>query len=160
MNNRTGTKFACAIRKYGKDNFIIEQIDSANNKDELDQKEIYWIKYYNSIIEGYNSVNGGGDSNTYKYKTKEEMKNIKEKLRQTKLRELNPNARSIKCKNINTQKELFFNTLIECQLYFNEKQHSFITTRCLHKTKYLYKGEWLISYQNEDYINDYTLEKK
>ena len=159
LSNRTNTKFAKAIRKYGKDNFIIEEIDTAQSKEELNQKEIYWINYYNSILEGYNSVDGGGDSNTYKYKTEEEMKKIKEKIRQTKIKELNPNAHSVKCKNINTQEELFFNTLIECQEYFNETNHNFITRRCLHKTKYLYKKEWLISYQNENYIEDYTIEK-
>lgn len=159
LSNRTNTKFAKAIRKYGKDNFIVEKIDTAQNKEELNQKEIYWINYYNSILEGYNSVDGGGDSNTYKYKTEEEMKEIKEKIKQTKIKELNPNARSIKCKNINTQNELFFNTLIECQEYFNEINHNFITRRCLHKTKCLYKKEWLISYQNENYIEDYTIEK-
>ena len=159
LSNRVNTKFAKAIRKYGKDNFIIEEIDTAQSKEELNQKEIYWIYYYNSILEGYNSVDGGGDSNTYKYKTEEEMKEIKEKIRQTKIKELNPNAYSVKCKNINTQEELFFNTLIECQEYFNEINHNFITRRCLHKTKYLYKKEWLISYQNENYIEDYTIEK-
>lgn len=160
LNNRTNTKFARAIRKYGKDNFIVEQIDTANNKDELNQKEIYWINYYNSIIEGYNSVDGGGDSNTYKYKTDEEMNLIKEKIRKTKLKELNPNARAVKCKSIKTNQELLFNTFIECQNYFNEKNHDFITRRCTHKTKYLYNGEWLISYQDENYIKDYTLEKR
>ena len=159
LSNRTNTKFARAIRKYGKDNFIVEEIDTATNKEELNQKEIYWINYYNSILTGYNSVDGGGDSNTYKYKTEEEMKQIKEKIRLTKMRDLNPNARAIKCRNVKTQEELFFNTLIECQEYFKETQHNFITRRCLHKTLYLYRGEWLISYQNEEYIKSYTLEK-
>ena len=111
-------------------------------------------------MKGYNSADGGGNSNTYKYKTEDEMKEIKEKIRQTKLKGLNPNAHFVKCKNINTQEELFFNTLLECQEYFNEKNHNFITRRCLHITKYLYKEEWLISYQNEDYIEDYTREKR
>ncbi len=159
LSGRTNTKFAKAIRKYNKENFIIEQIDDASNKEELNRKEIYWIKYYNSIIEGYNSVDGGGDSNTYKYKTEEEMEIIKEKIRQTKVGELNPNAHGVKCKNIKTKEELLFNSCIECQRYFNESNHNFITKRCLHQTKYLYKGEWLISYLNEDYITDYTLEK-
>ena len=159
LNNRVNTKFAKAIKKYGRDNFIVEEIDTAKTKTELNQKEIYWINYYNSILKGYNSVDGGGDSNTYKYKTEEEMEKIKEKIRQTKIGELNPNAHSLKCKNINTQEELFFNTLIECKNYFKETHHNFITTRCLHRTKYLYKGEWLFSYQDEEYIKDYTIEK-
>ena len=32
-----------AIRKYGKENFIVETIDSALLIDDLNEKEIYWI---------------------------------------------------------------------------------------------------------------------
>ena len=49
-----------AIKKYGKSNFIvevIEEIDSAN----LNDREKYWIKYYNSYNNGYNSTKGGQD---------------------------------------------------------------------------------------------------
>ena len=49
-----------AIKKYGKSNFIvevIEEIDSAN----LNDRERYWIKYYNSYNNGYNSTKGGQD---------------------------------------------------------------------------------------------------
>jgi group I intron endonuclease len=53
------TKLSRAIRKYGKENFVIEQIDSANNRLELNQKEIYWISHYNAIKEGYNIREGG-----------------------------------------------------------------------------------------------------
>ena len=49
------TKFYRAVRKYGRNNFFIETIDSATNQDELDDKEIYWINYYNAIEDGYNS---------------------------------------------------------------------------------------------------------
>ena len=51
-----------AIRKYGNKNFTKEIIDEANNKKELDYKEIYWIKYYNSNEGqiGYNITDGGG----------------------------------------------------------------------------------------------------
>lgn len=49
-----------AIKKYGKSNFtveVIEEIDSAN----LNDREKYWIKYYNSYNNGYNSTKGGQD---------------------------------------------------------------------------------------------------
>jgi hypothetical protein len=49
-----------SINKYGEDNFEFETIDSANNLDELNDKEIYWINFYNSVSpNGYN-VTGGG----------------------------------------------------------------------------------------------------
>ena len=60
-------KFHNAIRKYGKENFKIEQIDSADSKEELDKKEIYWISYYNSIENGYNMKEGGFRGVGYKH---------------------------------------------------------------------------------------------
>ena len=39
LNNILDTHFARAIRKYGKENFIIEVIDSAETQDELNKKE-------------------------------------------------------------------------------------------------------------------------
>lgn len=49
-----------AIIKYGKSNFtieVIEEIDSTN----LNDREKYWINYYNSYNNGYNSTKGGQD---------------------------------------------------------------------------------------------------
>lgn len=52
-----------AIKKYGIDNFVISQIDHADSIDELNEKEIYWIKYYNCIApNGYNIEKGGKNS--------------------------------------------------------------------------------------------------
>ena len=104
INNILDTHFARAIRKYGKDNFIIEEIDTAQTQDELNQKEQYWIRFYNSVEEGYNETDAiskcGG--NTYRSKTEEEMEIIKEKIRQTKIGTKNPMARKIKRTNIIT----------------------------------------------------------
>ena len=36
-----------AIMKYGKESFTIEQIDQAESKEEIDEKERYYIKYFN-----------------------------------------------------------------------------------------------------------------
>ena len=54
VNNNLDTHFARAIRKYGQAKFVIEQIDIASSQDELNKKEQYWIKYYDSINKGYN----------------------------------------------------------------------------------------------------------
>lgn len=43
------------IKEYGKENFTIEEIDSAKTFEELDSKEKYWIKELNTIFpKGYN----------------------------------------------------------------------------------------------------------
>ena len=70
------------------------------------------------------------------------MKPISEKIRLGKLGEHNPNSKSVKCYNIETNKEIFFETIKACQEYFGEKHHRFITTRVLKQTLSLYKGIW------------------
>ena len=48
-----------AIKKYGKENFKCTLIDTAENKEDLNFKEKFWIQYYNSNIDGYNLTPGG-----------------------------------------------------------------------------------------------------
>lgn len=48
-----------AIKEFGAENFFIEQIDSAESKEEAKEKEVYWIKFYNAIGNGYNTSPGG-----------------------------------------------------------------------------------------------------
>lgn len=52
-----------AMRKYGKNNFFIEMIEECSIK-EVDEREKYWIKYYNTYYDGYNATLGG-DGTTY-----------------------------------------------------------------------------------------------
>ena len=51
-----------AIFKYGKDNFTFEVIEEVP-KQQLNEREEYWIKYYNSYTDGYNSTKGGQKGN-------------------------------------------------------------------------------------------------
>lgn len=54
------TAIKSAIKKYGKDSFTIEQLDTANTTDELNEKEIYWIEKLNTVTpNGYNLTHGG-----------------------------------------------------------------------------------------------------
>lgn len=50
-----------AIKKYGKEHFRIELIEEIPNctYDLLNEREIYWIAFYNSYHCGYNSTKGG-----------------------------------------------------------------------------------------------------
>lgn len=47
-----------AIKKYGVKNFTFEVLEECQ-PEELDIKEQYWIKYYNTYEEGYNLTMGG-----------------------------------------------------------------------------------------------------
>lgn len=51
-----------AIKKYGKENFTIQQIDSASNLEELNKKEIDWINKLDTLNLGYNLHLGGGST--------------------------------------------------------------------------------------------------
>ena len=152
MNNILDTHFARAIRKYGKDNFIIEEIDTANNQNELNDKEQYWIRYYDSIQNGYNETDAiskcGG--NTYLSKTEKEMDIIKEKIRQTKLGKKNPMARKIKRTNIITNEIDIFDTVISCAQACGIKNgKTSITTRLNGEVKSPFKKLWIFEYYDE-----------
>lgn len=54
------TKLYCAMRKYGKDGFDYDVIESdIQDISELKAREIYWIAYYDSYHNGYNMTPGG-----------------------------------------------------------------------------------------------------
>lgn len=58
--NSTCSLLKQAIQKYGKEAFVLEQIDIAESREELNQKEKEWIKKENSMTpNGYNSDPGG-----------------------------------------------------------------------------------------------------
>lgn len=69
-----------AFRKYGPDNFILEQIDTASTQEELDQKEIYWIEQHKSYGKGYNMTPGGKGDNAM-------TDDIKSKISETRKRQ-------------------------------------------------------------------------
>lgn len=53
-------KFYNAMRKYGYENFTYEVIEECDKSQEiLDERERYWIEYYDSYENGYNSTRGG-----------------------------------------------------------------------------------------------------
>lgn len=75
----SGTILKRAIKKYGKDNFVKEIIEWCLTREELNQREIYWISKLdarNSLI-GYNLASGGEGGNL----GKEAVKKIGDALR-------------------------------------------------------------------------------
>lgn len=54
-----------AMRKYGIDNFTFEIIEECSEDDNLNEKERYWIEYYNSFKNGYNETQGGEGKNIF-----------------------------------------------------------------------------------------------
>ena len=74
-SQRPKSKFHKALMSYGIENFDWVVIDTAKTKEELNQKEIYWINEYNSINVGYNMVEGGtGGYNEFAVKVNRKRK--------------------------------------------------------------------------------------
>ena len=149
QNNILDTHFVRAIRKYGADSFNYEIIDTAQNQDELNQKEKYWIDFFDSTEKGYNETDAiykcGG--NTYKSKTQKEMEVIKQKLSISKKGELNPMAKKIKRINVKTGEIDYFDTVIECAKKCNiNKGKTSITERLNKKVTTPLHGVWLFEY--------------
>lgn len=61
---RTQRKLYIAMNEIGIEHFRIEIIEKCNEQ-ELDEREKYWIEYYNSQKEGYNMTIGGNGGSIY-----------------------------------------------------------------------------------------------
>lgn len=59
-----------AFKKYGLDNFSFEMLEKVDN-DKLDEREKYWIDYYDSYKNGYNMTLGGRLVELYKWDLQE-----------------------------------------------------------------------------------------
>jgi group I intron endonuclease len=70
-----------AFRKYGVDKFNIKVIDECDES-LLNEREEYWIKHYNTFVEGYNATTGG-DRTTFNQETKDKLSNIMSDIERT-----------------------------------------------------------------------------
>lgn len=59
LKSRGTYKIYNAINKYGKENFFVEIVETGIPIDRLDEKEISYIKQYDSCNNGYNTAPGG-----------------------------------------------------------------------------------------------------
>lgn len=81
-----------AFRKYGLDNFSFSIVE-LTEKEKLDEREKYWIAYFDSFNNGYNETEGGdkgpsmpGESNPNSILTEQDIINIRTKLLNGKMR--------------------------------------------------------------------------
>lgn len=77
--------FHKALIKYGIDNFTVEELDIADSLEELNQKEIYWIKTLDSTNGdiGYNQTIGGDGGDIFNQLTPERQQITRQKLSQS-----------------------------------------------------------------------------
>ncbi|MCK9575506.1 MAG: hypothetical protein WC979_02055 [Candidatus Pacearchaeota archaeon] len=72
----SGIVIQYALRKYGKHNFVKDIIDTALSFDELNEKEKYWIKFFDSTNHtvGYNRSYGGDGYSGITDETREKLR--------------------------------------------------------------------------------------
>jgi group I intron endonuclease len=117
--------FLNAIRKYGASSFRLEEIDRATTLEELKNKEIYYIKFYNSRDRkiGYN-LSEGGDGTKGVLKSAE----TREKLRQKALGRVWSEERKARHSKMMKESNRDFSVGIE-----NFKQHNIKTSKIVEK---------------------------
>lgn len=74
----SGVLLSRAIKKYGKENFSKEIIENCYTKEQLNEREKFWIKYYKAVTSDdfYNLASGGDGGNIIGLKTDEEKRKI------------------------------------------------------------------------------------
>ena len=102
QNKKRHTYLHSAIRKYGEDLFIVEEIEYGDNKKLLKERERYWIEYFKP---DYNLTKGGDGCLGYKHsnETKSKITGCPKGAKQT-LSEDQRDALSNRAKMMNEKK--------------------------------------------------------
>ena len=118
----SGIILSRAIEKYGLENFSKEIIEECKTKKILNDREIYWINYYNAVESDnfYNIASGGDGGNTIAGYTDDQRNLLSTKLSNMRkgivnIGKNNGNSRRVIC--INTMK--IFDTINEASIYYN-----------------------------------------
>ena len=102
-----------AIQKYGLNNFKIDILEENINNDLMNEKEIFYVKYFNSFKEGYNCSLGGDGGNCFPEGYKHSKASIEKSIKTRKERNIKPSQET---------KEQISATLKE--YYKNNKGHN------------------------------------
>jgi len=142
--------FYYSINKYGEDNFKWDIIDMADSQEELNNKEKYWIREFNSLVpNGYNMTEGGQFGRIYGEAEERRQKNSKE----TKIE-----LYGIKVININTKE--IYKTIVEASKV-NNVTPTAISLCCngINKKAGKYTYAFLEDYENnKEYYDSYVWE--
>lgn len=112
----SGTYLKRAIEKYGKDNFSKEIVEECESKEKLDEREIYWISFYNAVDSDnfYNIASGGDGGDTISGYNESQKRKLSKKISKARkgkvnLGSSNGNSRKVIC--LNTME--IYDTIVE-----------------------------------------------
>ena len=121
-NKGIKNKFYNAICKYGIECWNIEILENVEDVNLLNESEIYWIEYYDTFKNGYNSTTGGGQGMILSEETKEKISKTnkgRKNPKHSKRMSGNNNPNYNKCWVNNTRIYKMIN-LAELKAYLNE----------------------------------------
>jgi group I intron endonuclease len=149
------------IKKFGINNVNIEIIYETNNFDDINEKEIYFIKFYDSLVsnKGYNIQSGGykpskgNRRGTHLTKeTKEKIsKTLKEYFSNEENRKICKNAQQIAAKNRSIKSlELINKNIIDMKINNEKLTERKIANKCKKSQFFIryYKLKGLLQYEN------------
>jgi len=134
-----GVKILNSLIKYGIENHSFHILEECEI-DVLNQKEIYWINYYDSIEKGLNLELGGSGG--------PRSKETKEKIRKS---SIGKNSKKIKQYNLNNQYIRTWNSIVEAERVYGKGIKGVLS-----KKKYT-AGGCIWRYENEDLPSNYKI---
>lgn len=126
-----------AINKYGIENFEREIIEECDSKKELDDREIYWIKFYDAVNSDifYNIACGGDGGNTLAGYDEQQLLLHSEILSKALKGNINQGCKNPMAKQVICLNDMkIFNTTIEAGLEYGIKDYS-VQSACNIKSK-------------------------
>lgn len=139
-------KLHSEMRRIGIDKFNISLITQTELQEEANLLESKYIDIYDSINNGYNTINSGFKNGGNTYINNPNKNEIIDKLSKSKIGCKNPMSRKIKSININTNETKNFNSLEDCVRYYGFSGHQGISRRLNKKVKTPYLNTWLFEY--------------
>lgn len=139
--DKINTHFYRARDKYGYDDFHFSIIEDNISEHILSEREVYWISFYDSFRNGYNSTLGGDGGNTYIKRTKAEMIETKAKISKANKGKNNGQSVDITLYNILSKDIKHFDTLTDASRYLGLTRKS--VYRILYN-KHITKKGWCL----------------
>jgi hypothetical protein len=145
-----------AIKKYGKENFKKEIIDTADDIIELNEKEKYWIEKLNSIVpNGYNIASGGDGGYTMEHASEDKIREWKQKIgEKSKGRVLSDVSR----KKISDKRKGMMFSQDTCEKISEARKRQIMTPESIEKTRQANIGH-TVSVETRKKISDATMGK-